>query len=632
MRHISKKVKSIISGSFKNKLLLFLGAVLFIIILFTIIAYIIAAFNENACVISENGKEVKDPFWWVFLHISYPGHLQLDTGEEWWMRFLAVIITMLGMLFFEGILISFIVHELREKVESYKKGRARFRFKKHYVIIGWNSFTVSLIKNILLENNPLNKETEIIVFSPENSEDIQNKIKGALSAGQFNNIFVFSGELIKNEFRKLSLPQAKEIYILGEDCSEGNNNKNIETLFSISELIPENIKEKIECFLYLPDTDSFSLLKTRAFPDKLNEAMNIRPFNLYQGWARILWGSIDLSYKEKENQDAVSSLIIKSISSMKSEDYFHLVISGFNEMGRLLLEHSLQMAHFAGSKPSRITIIDQDLKTKREKFITRFPYYKNIESCKVEFLEADIYDGNTRDILLRESRNRNCRLAVVICATDSDEAYLSAELLPNELSIENIPVLVFQREGRGYKSLFSGVNSENNQEAAFNVNFFGWLDEHSDLIKVREKLAEGIHNEYLEYLKAQGKYNPSGINHQEWERLPDNYKWSNRYQADSMILKLSVVGRKIELGISKRELYSFNEKELSLLSEMEHQRWCAEKILEGWKYDAERNNSLKLHPDLVPYEKLSVTQQKFDENAVKVMPMLLRKYCNFDIV
>lgn len=633
MYYFSKKIKNIIAGNFNKKILFFLGTVVFIITIFSIIAYIIAEFNEEVCIINEGQKAIKDPFWWVFLHISYPGHLLLDTESHWWMRLLAVIITLLGMLFFEGILISFLVHELREKVESYKKGHARFSFVNQYVIIGWNSFAVSLIKNIFAENDSDKSDTEIIILSNKESENIQNKIKSSVTVSEYKNIFVFSGELIKNEFSKLSLPSAKEIHILGEEENSGNNNKNIQILFEISELMPEKKENKIDCFLNLPEVNSFSILKNMTFPAKVNNAMNIRPFNLYQGWARMLWGSIDLSYRERKynRQDAVFPLLIKTVELMEEKDYFHLVIVGFNEMGRLLLEHSLQMAHFASKKPSLITVIDNDLKLKVDRFNARFPNYKNIDSCKVNFFEADIYSEFARNILLEECNNPNCRLAVVVCNSNSDEAFLSAELLPSELIEKKVPIMVFQQEGLGYNFL---TNKQNDQENVFRkkMSYYGWLDEHSDLIKVRERLAEGIHNNYLEYLKTRGGYNSSNLSHQEWENLPHNYKWSNRYQADSFILKLSVAGKKIEFSNNDGKLYEFSGKELNRLAEMEHERWCAEKFLDGWEFGEIKKDTEKTHPDLIPFEKLSDARQKLDKNAVQVMPRLLKENCNFDIV
>ena len=35
------------------------------------------------------------------------------------------------------------------------------------------------------------------------------------------------------------------------------------------------------------------------------------------------------------------------------------------------------------------------------------------------------------------------------------------------------------------------------------------------------------------------------------------------------------------------------------MARMQHQRWCAERRLQGWKRGVERDNDRKLHPELV---------------------------------
>ena len=43
-----------------------------------------------------------------------------------------------------------------------------------------------------------------------------------------------------------------------------------------------------------------------------------------------------------------------------------------------------------------------------------------------------------------------------------------------------------------------------------------------------------------------------------------------------------------------------------------HEVWAAGRLAEGWKYGPERNDALRTHPGLVPYEELSETEKDYD--------------------
>jgi hypothetical protein len=52
-----------------------------------------------------------------------------------------------------------------------------------------------------------------------------------------------------------------------------------------------------------------------------------------------------------------------------------------------------------------------------------------------------------------------------------------------------------------------------------------------------------------------------------------------------------------------------------LLAKNAHEVWAKQRVEEGWHYGAERNDKLKEHPGLVPYEDLSETEKDYDRNT-----------------
>jgi hypothetical protein len=636
MFSVKKYFDKLISGSFKKQAVILFGLILATLGVLFYMARLISMFYPKLGWFTENGVEYRDLCWWVFLHFSYPGHLILDSEPDYLKRIVGIIITIIGIFLLEGVLISVIVHGLITKVNNKKRGISRYKFSNHNVIIGWDTFTISLLQNIFKENVDIKSKPEILILSSKNTEELQNKIKSNLTSDQLKHVYVYYGELKKEEFEKLFLDQAKEIYILGDGNCNGINNKNIENVFIISKLLTKRPNNNINCYINLPDFGSLNLLSNFPFPDSLTDKLNIKLFNLHKGWARMLWESIDLNINLIKNGNDIDRVKIfhypfpQLVNALDANSFLHLVIIGFNDMGSALLEQTLHIAHFNTNKPTLISIIDKNFNGKDSIFKAGFPFYTNIEDCRVSFIEKDIYSVEFRDQLVDWNKDKDCRLVISVCETNPDISFTIAGLLPQEIFDNKVPVLVYQIEGEGYSLLVENLDYTG-QNRWINLKFYGWVDEHSDLITTRERLAEGIHKEYLKLAQKDGYYDKTKPNFYPWERLPDVYKWSNRYQADSFIIKLSRIGKKIVQSNLPNDLVKLEKQEIELLARMEHDRWSAERIMNGWQFGSIRNNDKKIHQDLVPFDELKEETKNYDYNAIAKIPYLLREYSKLDI-
>ena len=56
-----------------------------------------------------------------------------------------------------------------------------------------------------------------------------------------------------------------------------------------------------------------------------------------------------------------------------------------------------------------------------------------------------------------------------------------------------------------------------------------------------------------------------------------------------------------------------------------HEVWAAGRLAEGWKYGSERNDMLRTHPGLVPYEELSETEKDYDRRTAMETLKLIQK-------
>lgn len=56
-----------------------------------------------------------------------------------------------------------------------------------------------------------------------------------------------------------------------------------------------------------------------------------------------------------------------------------------------------------------------------------------------------------------------------------------------------------------------------------------------------------------------------------------------------------------------------------------HEVWAKNRIDDGWTYGAERNDEMKQHPCLLPYEELPESEREYDRNtAVGTLKLILK--------
>ena len=55
-----------------------------------------------------------------------------------------------------------------------------------------------------------------------------------------------------------------------------------------------------------------------------------------------------------------------------------------------------------------------------------------------------------------------------------------------------------------------------------------------------------------------------------------------------------------------------------------HEVWAQSRISQGWTYGKERNDNLKTHPCLVPYEELPEVEKDYDRNtAMETLKLIM---------
>lgn len=70
------------------------------------------------------------------------------------------------------------------------------------------------------------------------------------------------------------------------------------------------------------------------------------------------------------------------------------------------------------------------------------------------------------------------------------------------------------------------------------------------------------------------------------------------------------------IDVSAAELPDFLKPLLEELSRHVHDTWAMNRIEEGWKFGPERDDRLKEHPNLIPYQDLLESEKNYDRKVV----------------
>ena len=76
------------------------------------------------------------------------------------------------------------------------------------------------------------------------------------------------------------------------------------------------------------------------------------------------------------------------------------------------------------------------------------------------------------------------------------------------------------------------------------------------------------------------------------------------------------------IGILKN-YYQLSSERIEILALLEHERWVTEKIQAGWKFERQRDEKKRIHPDLVPWDELPKKEKEKDYHTARLIPELL---------
>lgn len=497
--------------------------------------------------------------------------------------------------------------------------------KDHIVVVGAGEKGKTLMLDWIKQIEEGKAEDKLIVCI-EKDKDSPNidifKDKGV--------VFVFGQAQDVDILHKAKAELASYFVTLTDD-----DTTNIEIISTYIDLPAK--EHKVQCYVHLLNNEFYDFFRANSF-DKSKTNISIKVFNLNSNSARMLM-----------EDRLLGSTVFKNVEDIKDKTKtVKVAILGFGNLAQSVLIQLLHLGHFYNENPIEITVVydnDRDENANLEdEFNNQYDILK--EQYNGKYWSVNLIDDG-------ELESTNIDFNHIFISYEDEFTTLSTlmKLLKkhNNIIIDNeIDIAMYSNS---FKNTAKVVEADRAtaQESVFSyVRTFGEISKTCSYnMVINESLDKMAILNNKHYNELHGYANSKKTAQEEWEDLDMFLQDSNRYLMEHNKIKKDIISKIMEsrdedlsdydtLKTSIAQQYLFEhereqinwdnmglknhpytskltEEEIVQLGKVEHTRWNAFHILNGWKKlaipsDAKeqiaKNKIKKLHPCIVSWEEL----------------------------
>jgi ppGpp synthetase/RelA/SpoT-type nucleotidyltranferase len=137
----------------------------------------------------------------------------------------------------------------------------------------------------------------------------------------------------------------------------------------------------------------------------------------------------------------------------------------------------------------------------------------------------------------------------------------------------------------------------------------------------RALIGQMVHDAYRDRVRERALSVDTAI--ADFDELPEHLRESNLRQADHIFTKLHDVGCDVASADAAAAFDGFDAGDVERLAQMEHGRWCAEKLSNGYVWGEHYDDAARTHPLLVSWKSLPEHAKELNRAAVREIPKQL---------
>lgn len=468
----------------------------------------------------------------------------------------------------------------------------RLRRLKHYAVVcglgeqhgdGWavvQALVAKGIPTVIIEPNPLN------VY---------------LGWARNQGVTVITGNARDSQYLiQANVMQAG--YLLALTADDTVNSEIVYQAFQLKQTLPNT--PLLRCIAQVESHELAAVLYDDAVFSKDYTNFSARVVNMRQMAARWLLA-----------QHGPDRVLIDSISKMLE---IRILLLDNHDFSDDLMLRLTRLGHYGTPQPIHVTLAGPQAESRLASLRMRHPVLSDIITITAKDIDLSFLSAQTTQQLINSSKPD----MIYVCAADTEATLIWTKALAR-LPL-NCPVIVCQ-----FSDTLLARRIESLCESDTHFKFVYPLDDIFSFDALfnatHDQLAMLIHVHYVASQKDAGdtpENNTSLIN---WAKLPETLKDANRNQADHLQIKCRILTGSNQYTPEQIEQALQDQEACERLARMEHDRWMAEKRLDGWQpTTGEKDTAGRLSPALVPWNDLPEHERQKDRDAVANIPQLLR--------
>lgn len=490
---------------------------------------------------------------------------------------------------------------LREKIHTLP-----LLFKHGHVIVCGLNFRSFLIINDLVKR----KIKPVVIESDAKNSYIEScKMMGL--------IVVFGHPTDTNMLKKAAVKRAA--YVLSfNDIDE----ENAEVALNVMRMVPGTTRQTLTCVIQIINPQLYGIIRKHAFAARKESAVRAEFFNQYALGARALLDQ----YPAFPSTETASPP-------------FPVVLIGAGRLGDSIatrIARTWYLKHSTDTNRLKMVLIDLNADRVRDNMLIQYPKMSAV--CDLVAIPLDIQSAEFKSGEFLKNPAFDRGFNAYICLDDDSLGLYAALTLHHHTVGKEVSFVVRMDHNTSVAKLIAGEQAGLGSIREIHpVNMFE-ITANSELILAGEEevLARAIHENYCKKEQLKGLTRETNPLLVPWDTLGTltiknsgiegrKYLESNRRQANFIWTKLSLVGCDIGpvLDWDATTTFKFTQEEVETLARLEHERWMKEKQESGWRYGEKRDDTKKLHPSLVAYDKLSELEKEKDRDTINQIPAVL---------
>ena len=585
------------------------GSLMLVMMLLVVASLVIYTVEHDAQ--PEAFKNAFTGLWWAVATLTTVGYGDIYpvtvTG-----RIFGAVIALLGVGMVAiptGIISSGLVDHMNQHRDRRAFGEQECELSEDYVLVVGYTFQAKALVRRLLGTPGI----RILLMTSRDVPGIHADLVTEFSRQEMNRLAIIRRDpSLASSYSALRIRGARQIYILGDEGVAGRDG----IVLRASEMIAAKAASEdrmegdvpVKAFLQFEDPGIYAQLRSHELPmDGADAAGNVlfdlEVFNYYDSWVWKCWS-------EKDSQDGADPYL--PLRFKPDAERVELFVIGSGKAVKAIADSAITLMNYGDdARQCRLTVVSDCAHEVLPP-----------EDAVAALPELVVAERPLRDLgrkvaaeMVAAASDEKCAVTVVIAEDAPEKAVKTYMGLPFALRNKDVSVLLWmgaQSRNLPAKQLvkvggdctrlrYFGMSDcqpwlEIDRSAiGADVNFY--YSVHEQLPKGVDRALAGTARKLWDEKKALG----------EWKACRRWKKWASINSCGTFKEKAALIaGRELTADLQLR------------LLKAEHNRWWTEHLLGDWRL-GERDESRRLHPNLVPFEDLDDFTKDIDKICIAAM-------------